>query len=506
MVAKSAQTFEVKNPSTGAVLSELPVFGPDEVQAEVTKARTAGRAWAEKTVAQRCAALWPVTQAIARRTDELVETIHQENGKVGMDALSLDVGASLLVMNYFLENGPRILADEPIRLATARHRASYLTYRPKGVIGIITPWNFPFFMPAADVSMALIAGSAVVLKPSEVTPLSALLLKKCYDEAGVDPDLFRVVTGLGPTGAALIEAQPDHLVFTGAVATGRRVGVACAERLIPYTLELGGKAPAVVLEDADLDRASNAIVWGGFANSGQICASVERVYAVEPVYDALVQKVTDATLKLTVGEKGEVGSLTWPRQREIVEALVADAKQKGARVMTGGHRTGDPAGLYYAPTVLADCDHQMEVMKAEIFGPVVPMMKVKDAEEALRLANDSHLGLAGYLFTKDKEQARHFAERLEVGSVMVNDVLSCAGVPEMPWGGIKHSGLGVVRSDRGLKELSHARHINMDRVPPLERDPYWYPYTGPREKRIRSALKRLFDDSLGGKLLRKLLA
>ncbi len=196
MVAKSAQTFEVKNPSTGAVLSELPVFGPDEVQAEVTKARTAGRAWAEKTVAQRCAALWPVTQAIARRTDELVETIHQENGKVGMDALSLDVGASLLVMNYFLENGPRILADEPIRLATARHRASYLTYRPKGVIGIITPWNFPFFMPAADVSMALIAGSAVVLKPSEVTPLSALLLKKCYDEAGVDPDLFRVVTGV----------------------------------------------------------------------------------------------------------------------------------------------------------------------------------------------------------------------------------------------------------------------------------------------------------------------
>lgn len=505
-MSKSAQTFEVKNPSTGQVLSELPIHDAASVLGEVNRARAAGRAWAERTVAERCAALWPVTQAIARHTEAIVETVHQENGKVGMDALSLDVGSSLLVMNYFLENGPRILADEPVRLATTRHRASYLAYRPKGVVGIITPWNFPFFMPAADVCMALIAGNTVVLKPSEVTPLSALFLKRCYDEAGVDPDLFRVVTGLGATGAALIEAQPDHVVFTGAVATGRRVGVACAERLIPYTLELGGKAPAVVLEDADLERSANAIVWGGFANSGQICASVERVYAVEPVYDALVQKVTEATQKLSVGERGEVGSLTWPRQREIVESLIADARAKGARVMTGGERTGDAAGLFYAPTVLADCHHGMEVMKAEIFGPVVPMMKVKDEDEALRLANDSHLGLAGYVFTKDKDRARAFAERLEVGSVMVNDVLACAGVPEMPWGGVKQSGLGVVRSDRGLKELCHARHINLDRVPPLPRDPYWYPYTPAREKRIRAAMRRLFDDSLGGKLLRKFLA
>lgn len=474
----------------------------------MARVRAAAPRWAELPISERCKRLEKVAQVIARRMDEIAEIVSRENGKVRVEALLHDVGPTLLTMNYFLENAARILADEPITLAIARHRKSYLSYRPKGVVGVITPWNFPFFMPGSDVCMSLLAGNGVLLKPSEVTPLSSLILKECYDEAGIDPDLFRVVTGLGPTGAALIDARPDHVVFTGSVPTGRRVGISCAERMISYTLELGGKAAALVLDDADLDRASNAILWGGFANAGQICASVERVYAMEPVYDELVSRISDKASKLRVGPPDEgifdVGAMTWPKQREIVESLVADAKNKGARVTTGGERVGEK-GLFYRPTVLADCTHDMEVMKAETFGPIVPIMKVKSEAEALALTNDSHLGLGAYVFTQDRARGRRLAERIEVGSVMINDVINHAGMPEMPWGGIKQSGLGVVRSDRGLRELCNARHINYDRFGNLSRDPYWFPYSEKQGEQLKKALHAIFGESIGGKLIRSIL-
>jgi succinate-semialdehyde dehydrogenase/glutarate-semialdehyde dehydrogenase len=252
-------------------------------------------------------------------------------------------------------------------------------------------------------------------------------------------------------------------------------------------------------------------LWGGFANAGQICASVERVYAVEPVYQKLVEKVAERASKLRVGPPTDaavdVGSMTFPRQKQIVEELVLDAKQKGARVLAGGGPPpGSSRGLFYQPTVLADCTHDMNVMKAEIFGPVVPFMKVSSEEEAIRLANDSHLGLGAYVFTQDKQRGRSVAERLMVGSVMINDVIMHAGMAEMPWGGIKQSGLGVVRSDRGLRELCLARHINEDRLPvSMPRDPYWFPYASKGPEVVRKVLNSMFGGSLGSKLLRVFL-
>lgn len=501
-------TFQVMNPANGEVIRELPNHSKDHVVAEMARIRAASPAWSELPVRERCARIARVADVIARRMDEIAAVVSRENGKVAVEALLHDVGPTLIVMNYFAANAPRILAPERIEIATVRHRKSYLSYQPKGVIGVITPWNFPFFMPGSDVAMALIAGNGVLLKPSEITPLSALILKECYDEGGLDPDLFRVVTGFGPTGAALIEALPDHVVFTGSVATGRRVGMACAERMISYTLELGGKAPAVVLEDADLERTTNAILWGGFANAGQICASVERVYATPSIYDPLVRGLTEKASRLRVGPPDEgvfdVGAMTWARQREIVEALIEDARRKGARVTTGGERVGDK-GLFFRPTVIADCTHEMEVMRAESFGPIIPVMRVESDAEAIELANESHLGLGAYIFTRDREKAWRVAEKLHVGSVMVNDVLAHAGLPEMPWGGIKQSGLGVVRSDRGLKDLCHARHINFDRVQPLKRDPYWFPYSEKQTGQIRAALKRAFGESISGRIIRAFL-
>jgi acyl-CoA reductase-like NAD-dependent aldehyde dehydrogenase len=501
-------TFTVSNPATGAPLRELACFSREDVLRETAKVRAAQPRWAALPIAERSARIQRVQDVIANRMDEIARVISEENGKVTVEALLHDVGPTLLVMQYFTANAERILAPERIHLAIAKHRTSYIRYHPKGVIGVITPWNFPFFMPGSDVAMALIAGNGVVLKPSEVTPLSSLILKECYEEGGIDPDLFRVVTGLGPTGAALIESGPDHVVFTGSVATGRRVGVACAERMISYTLELGGKAAAVVLDDADLERTTNAILWGGFANAGQVCASVERVYASERIYDALVNGLSEKAKRLRVGPPGledvDIGPLTWPRQREIVESLVEDAKKKGARVMAGGRRAGD-GGHYYEPTVLADCTHEMEVMKAETFGPIIPLMKVRDEAEAIERANDSHLGLGAYVFTRDRDRGKRVAERLEVGAVMINDVMSMAGMPEMPWGGIKQSGLGIVRSDRGLRELCHAQHINYDRLAPMARDPFWFPYGKKTTEGVRRMLKTMFSASVPGKLIRAIL-
>ena len=508
---EAASSFDIINPSKNEVIQSLPIHSPEFVKDEMARVRAASPKWAALSVAERCQQLSRVRDIISKRSEEIADLVTRENGKAKHDSYWLDVLSTLAVMNYFLDNAPSILAPERIHLSLAKHRRSYLSYQPKGALGIITPWNFPFFMPGSDVCMALLAGNGVVLKPSEVTPLSALLLKECYDEAGIDPDLFRVVTGLGQTGAALIDSEPDHLVFTGSVNIGRKIGVACAERFIPYTLELGGKAPLLALSDADVELTANAIVWGSFTNGGQICAAVERVYADESIYDDLVARVTDKARALRVGDpEGEttvdVGSLTTADQRSTAERLVEDAVNKGAKLATGGKIPEGSQGLFYEPTVLTDCDHSMKVMTDEIFGPVVPFMKVSTESEAIRHANDSHLGLGGYVFTENPEKGRRIAEQLEVGSVMINEVVAHAGIGEMPWGGVKNSGLGVVRSDRGLKELCHARHINEDRIKlPVKNSPLWFPYSDKGLSLVKTLCKNALGGSVVGKFLRAVL-
>jgi succinate-semialdehyde dehydrogenase/glutarate-semialdehyde dehydrogenase len=398
------------------------------------------------------------------------------------------------LVRYFAKHAPQQLAPEPIPLHLMKHRASYVHFVPRGVIGIIAPWNFPFSIPLGETMMSLIAGNGVVLKPSEVTPLVALKARELYLAAELPPDLFQVVTGLGPTGAALIDAGIDYCVFTGSVATGRKVGAACGERLIGCTLELGGKAPAVVCGDADLERAAQAITWGGFANSGQVCASVERVYAVDAIHDALVERVLNETKELRQGDPGssdvDVGAMAWDSQVAHVEKLVASAVAAGAKVAVGGKRGAGP-GQFFEPTVLVDCRQDMDVMRKEIFGPVLPIMRVADEDEAVRLANDSHLGLLAYVFTRDRARGKRLAERIEAGTVMVNDVLATYGCPETPWGGVKHSGLGRTHSLLGLRELCETRHVNYDRVA-LSREVWWYPYKEGTYRALLRAGRLLF--------------
>ena len=468
-----------RNPLTGEVLGDVPDTGAAEVKQAVARAREAQHAWGQLPVAERCRRVARFRDQVVKRAPELCELISREGGKTRAEALSMEVMLIADLATYFIKRAPKILQPESIPLHLLKNRGSYIHYVPRGVVGIIAPWNFPFGIPIGETVMALLAGNAVIVKPSDITPLIALKAKELYDAAGLPPDLFQVVTGRGPTGAALIDAGIDYCIFTGSTATGRKVAAACGERLIPCTLELGGKCPAVVCADADVDRTARALVWGAFANQGQVCVSVERVYAHQAVHDELVEKVVALTekLRLADGDKSEqvdVGAMTWDRQVEIVEERLNQATESGARVRTGGARAGH--GLQFAPTVLTECRQDMDVMRKEFFGPLLPIMRVRDEEEAIALANDSSLGLAAYVFTDDKQKGRRIAERLEAGTVMVNDVLITYGAPETPWGGIKQSGIGVTHSERGLKDLCQARHVNYDRLA-LKRELWWYPYS-----------------------------
>lgn len=483
-----------RNPATGAVLGEVKETSAADVKHAVDTARLAQRDWGELPVRERARRLGRFRDLIVSRAEEICALISDETGKTRSESLAMEVLGTADLATYFVDRAHKILAPKPIPLHLLKTRGSYLHYAPRGVVGIISPWNFPFSIATGEVFMALLAGNAVVLKPSEVTPLIADKTKEIYDQAGLPPDLFQVVQGRGQAGAALIEAGIDYCVFTGSTATGRKVATACADKLIPCTLELGGKSPALVLADADLDRTARALVWGGFANQGQVCVSVERVYAHAAIHDELVDKIVSLTQSLRPGspalEDGvDFGSMTWDRQVEIVEERVKSAVAQGAKVRTGGKRTGQ--GLQYLPTVLADCTHDMDVMKKEIFGPVLPIAKVSDEEEAVRLANDSQLGLMAYVFSRDTARARRVAERIAAGTVMVNDCLLTFGAPETPWGGVKQSGIGRTHSDDGLRELCQLRHVNYDRLS-MGKELWWYPYSGGVYRQTLKALKWLF--------------
>jgi succinate-semialdehyde dehydrogenase/glutarate-semialdehyde dehydrogenase len=490
----SAQTIPVRNPATGEPLGEVPIQGADEVRAAVRRARMAQAAWGALPIDERCKRVRRLRDQFVRRADELADLLVRECGKTRNEALAMEVMVVADLATYFCKHAPKILAPERIPLHLLLHRRSTLHYVPRGVVGIISPWNFPLSIPMGETIMALLAGNGVVLKPSDVTPLIALKAKELFDASGLPRDLLQIVTGRGETGAALIDGGIDMCIFTGSTATGRKVAAACGERLIPCTLELGGKSPAIVCADADLERAAGALVWGAFANGGQVCVSVERAYVHQSVHDELVRRVVEKTRKLRQGvptSEVDCGSMTWDRQLAIVEERVAQATSSGARVAAGGKR-GPAPGLFYEPTVLVDCRQDMDVMRKEIFGPVLPIMKVRDEEEALRLSNDSHLGLMAYVFTGDRKKGERLAARLEAGTVMVNDVLNTFAAPETPWGGVKQSGIGRTHSAQGLRDMCQLRHVNVDRVPPLARDPFWYPYSEKAYSRLLKLMKLVF--------------
>jgi len=469
------------NPATGEVLRELECVGEDQVRAAVARARVGQTAWAEIGVRKRVAVLREFQRGLQRRKSEIAEVITREAGKPLAEALTTEVLVVLDAARFLIDHAFRLLSDEPIPHGNlvAKLKSGWLLREPYGVIGIVSPWNYPFSTPATEVLAALVAGNAVVLKPSEFTSLVALELESLLHAAGVPRDVFRVVVGDGTTGAALIDSPIDKLVFTGSVATGKHIAAAAAERLLPVVLELGGKDPMLVLDDADVDVASSAAVWGAFVNAGQACLSVERCYVHRSLHEAFLRACVEKTKALRVGygldRDTDMGPMIHERQLQVVESHVEDAIARGARVLTGGCRLPELGKNFYQPTVLAEVTQEMRIMREETFGPVLPVMAFDSDDEALALANDSDFGLAASVFTRNWGRGERLARRIQAGTVMVNDVVACFGITEAPHGGVKFSGVGRAHGRFGLEEMVRLKYLDSDLAPRMKKV-WWYGY------------------------------
>lgn len=483
----------------GRLLADVPIADADAVAAAVERAHAAQRAWADLGLAERITILRRVGDVLVDRADDVAGRIAAENGKIRAEALQGEVLAVLETLRYYCAHAPRLLKPKTLRPRLFPNRRSHVLKIPCGVVAVIAPWNYPMALALWPTIPALVAGNTVVLKPSEKTPASGELIAELFRAGGLPSGVLEVVHGAGTTGAALLDADVDRVSFTGSVATGRRIAARCGERLIPCTLELGGKDPAIVLADADLDQAADGLVWGAFANAGQICASVERVYAVEQVADALTERIVARTDALRLGPDGDVGSVIDAGQRDLIAAHVADAVERGARVLSGGHVRDDVPGTLFEPTVLVDVPPDARILREETFGPVLPIVRVTDADEAVALANATEYGLTASIWTRNRAAAMRLAHRVRAGVVLHNDAVAGATSIETPWGGQGSSGLGWTRGERGLLEMVDELHVSEERFH-APRAFYWYPYGRGGYQALLAALPVLFASSRRARL------
>jgi acyl-CoA reductase-like NAD-dependent aldehyde dehydrogenase len=492
----SSEEIRVENPATGEFVASVPRIAADAVPGLVARARAAQPAWEALGFEGRAQILRRAQKWIVDNSDRVARTIVSETGKTYDDALIAEIGYAASAFGFWAKHAPRFLADEKVRVSSPFliGRRLVIRYRPLGVIGVIGPWNYPLTNSFGDCIPALAAGNAAVLKPSQSTPLTSLLMADALRECGLLDDVFLVATGDAATGEALID-EADMIMFTGSTATGKRVLERAARTLTPVSLELGGKDPMIVLADADIERATNSAVYASMQNGGQTCVSIERVYVESPIYDDFVDRVAQKVAALRQGVPDgpgsvDVGAMTFAPQLEIVSRHVEEARQAGARVLTGG-RADQERGRFYAPTVLADVDHAMSCMTEETFGPTVAIMRVSDADEAVRLANDSPYGLAASVFGKDIARAEQVARRVEAGAVCINDAQLNYFALELPMGGWKESGMGVRHGAPGIRKYCRQQSLLITRFAP-RRELHMFPYRARTTTLIAKALKLLY--------------
>jgi acyl-CoA reductase-like NAD-dependent aldehyde dehydrogenase len=498
-------TIVSTNPATGEVLAEMACASGSDVLNAVLRARQAQPAWEATSMRERIAVLRRFQQLLSEQRDPVADLICREAGKPAVEALATEVLVILDATEFCIRNAYDFLRDEPLphaNLAMKTKRGKLLR-QPFGVIGIISPWNYPLSTACTETLAALVTGNAVVLKPSEFTPLIALELQRLLVAAGLNRDLMQVVIGEGPAGAALIDAPIDKLIFTGSVATGKRVAEAAARKLLPVVLELGGKDPMIVLDDVDLEIASSGALWGAFMNAGQTCLSVERCYVHRSLYEKFLEicvaKIARLRVGNGIGSEVEVGPLIHERQLRIVDEHVRDAVLHGARLLQGGKRLPELGPNFYAPTLLADVTGEMRIIQEETFGPVLPVAPFDTDEDAIRLANDSDFGLAASVWTGNRRRGEAMARQIKAGTVMINDVISCFGIAEAPHGGFKLSGIGRTHGKMGLAEMVQVKYVDTDLLPGMAKV-WWFGYGARLREQMDGFVDALFGASWGTKL------
>ena len=465
----SRRHLQLRSPVTLEPAAELVCANGEDVAAAIARARAAQPAWAATSMKARAAIVERALGIVLEMQDEIIDTVVAETGKARTDAMSMEIFAVADSLCYYAKNAGRFLAPRKRRIhgLIGLMKQLRIVYKPLGVIGLITPWNGPFVLLMNQATQAILAGNTVVAKGSEVAPFSAYLAQTIFTRAGLPEGVLQVLLGDGETGAAIVRGGVDKVSFTGSVTTGRKVAQECASRLIPCTLELGGKDAMIVCADADLERAVDGAWLGSCMNSGHYCCGTERIYVVEQVYDEFLQRVLEQGKHLRQGQHHgwdeDIGAIFWDRQLAIIEAQVEDARAKGASILMGGRRNPELAGLYYEPTVITGVDNRMDIMREETFGPILCIQKVASEEEALALANDSEFGLNGNVWTRDKDKGYRLAAAIDTGSCSVNDMAMSYGIPAAPFGGRKQSGLGQVNGKKGLRGYCHEMPIVIDR-------------------------------------------
>ncbi len=476
------------NPVTKKPIKTIDTISTIELNDRLDELVESSADWSSTSLKSRSKQLINVRKVIVKNYDRIIVSLAEETGKTNGEAHN-EVFATLEHLKYLSKEGPRYLKSEYRKAGILKSKKGYINYLPHGVVGVITPWNFPFFLSILPIAEALIAGNTVIFKPSELTPLIGQKIHDIFIEGGISTKVFQIAQGEGDVGAAIVRNnKTDMICFVGSVEVGKEIGAVCGEMMKPVLLELGGNDPMIVLEDANLERAANAAIWGGMTNCGQICISVERVYVIETIANKFIGLVKKKIASLKYGQDKEnmdMGSLADNRQHTIVLNHIKDAKNKGGKISVGGENRDDLGGYFIEPTIVENVNHNMNIMKKETFGPEIAIMRVKNEEEAIKMANDTTYGLAASVFSKNKKRARKVAKQLKSGSVCINDVMANLLFPSLPFGGVKNSGIGRDYGIEGLRSFTQIQAVCEDRIG-LKKELWWYPMS----KRTQSLFRK----------------
>ncbi len=473
--------INIINPSNGEVISKIQSSSTSEIKEKIQLAKTAFPLWSSLPLEKRITYLQKIYELIIQDRQNIATTISKNNGKPLAESYLTEIASTLQIMEYHIKSGAELLSEKNISLgALYPTKKSFIFYEPYGVIGIIEPWNYPFYLPLSAITKTLLGGNTFVFKSASAVSVVGKLIEEICLKAELPDGVANFIYGDGSAAETLISGEIDKVVFTGSVEVGKKIAEICGKKLLPVSLELGGKDPAIVFKNCNLDYACGGVLWGALSNSGQACASIERVYVQSEIYSEFLEKITNLAKHLKVGDpfddEVDIGPLINEEQVKKIEAHILDAINKGATLHCGGKRL-PISGFYFEPTVLSNVNHSMKVMREETFGPVIPVMKFDSIEEAVYLANDTNYGLASSIWTGETENIKKIAKRLNSGTVWVNDSLFLQAHPKCPWQGYKDSGY----SSCSIYDFVRAKHISLDQgyIPSLRpKSFWWYPYKG----------------------------